>query len=65
MDEFGSNNVDAGQVGDTGRERGRYGLSNWNSGGGSGVTGGASRGVGGMRLVFFFITRLIGLSAHS
>jgi hypothetical protein len=39
MDEFGSINVDAGQVSDTGRERGRYGLSNWSSGGGSGVTG--------------------------
>ena len=48
MDEFGSINADAGQVSDTGKERGRYGLSSWTSGGGSGGTG-ASRGVGGLR----------------
>ena len=54
MDEFGSTNVDAGQISDTGRERIRYGLSSWSSGGGSGVAG-AGRGVGGMRWVFLFV----------
>ena len=48
MDEFGSSNVDASQISDTGRERIRYGLGSWSSGGGSGVTG-AGRSVGGMR----------------
>jgi hypothetical protein len=48
MDEFGSANADAAQASDVGRERGGYGLSRWNSGGGSGGTG-TSRVVGGMR----------------
>jgi len=48
MDDFGTTNVDVDQTSDTGRERTRYGLSSWSSGGGSGVTG-AGRGMGGMR----------------
>jgi hypothetical protein len=48
MDELGSTNAHADRVSDTGKERGRYGLSSWNNGGGGGV-GGATRGIGGMR----------------
>jgi len=47
MDEFGSINVDASQTSDTARERIKYGLSSWSSGGGSGVN--EARGVGAMR----------------